>query len=101
MRSVLVKAVGDQLLELNKPKDHVGVALARPAHGLQTVDDGRLDVDEALAALTLYRPHRCAPGQSRDDGFIGGGRDGDADRPIISIHRVSPGKARPRHALVR
>ena len=49
----------------------------RAAHGPQAVDDGRLHMDEALAALALHGP--CALGQHRADGGIGGGRDGDPD----------------------
>jgi hypothetical protein len=33
---------------LDEPEDYGAIVLARPARGLQAVDDGRLDVDEAL-----------------------------------------------------
>jgi hypothetical protein len=33
-------------LRRNEPEDDVAVALAGPTHGPQTVEDGRLDVDE-------------------------------------------------------
>jgi hypothetical protein len=52
----------------------------RSAHGTQTVQDGRLDVDEALAVLTMDGPQRGVLGQRRaGDGVVGGGGDRDAD----------------------
>ena len=46
--------------------DHVAVAFAGPAHGPQTVEDGRFDEDEALAAPALRRPRRQGPiGETR------------------------------------
>ncbi len=66
-------------LQSSKTQDHNAIVLSRPAHGRQAIDDGRLDVDEALAALSLHGPRGRALGQRRADGFIGGGRDGDAD----------------------
>jgi hypothetical protein len=44
-----------------------GIPLAELAHGPQTVKDGRLDVDEALAVLTLQGPQRRVFGQRRAD----------------------------------
>ncbi len=50
-------------------------------------------MDEAFVALTLDGPQRRALGQGRDDGFVGGGRDGDADhadgfRTLASLTRI-------------
>jgi hypothetical protein len=64
---------------LSETQDDVAIVLAGPTHGPQAVEDSRLDVDEALAALTLHEPQRRGLGQRRHDGVIGGGRDGDID----------------------
>jgi hypothetical protein len=53
--------------------------LAELAHGPQTVKDGRLDVNEALAVLTLQGPQKRVLGQRRADSVLGGFGDGDAD----------------------
>jgi hypothetical protein len=50
-----------------EPEVNVAVALAGAAHGPQTVEDGRFDVDEALAALTLDGPQGRVLGQRRAD----------------------------------
>jgi hypothetical protein len=55
-----------------QPQDDVAVALAGLAHGLRTVEDGLLDVDEALAVLTNNGPQRHVLGQRRADGVVGG-----------------------------
>ena len=61
--------------QLNEPEDDVAVALAGPARGPQTVENGCLDVGEALATPTLHGRQRRALGERRRDG---GGRESDA-----------------------
>jgi hypothetical protein len=76
-----------------QPQDDVAVALAGLAHGLRTVEDGLLDVNEALAVLTNDGPQRHVLGQRRADGVVGGravlamriiGSKIFEDRPTIS-----------------
>jgi hypothetical protein len=43
------------------------------------VEDGRIDGDEELPALTLHRPQGASCGKGRADRVMGGGGDGDAD----------------------
>ena len=45
----------------------------RTGRGPQTVKDGRLDDDEALAVRTMDGPQRRVLGQRRADGVLGGG----------------------------
>src|SRR5271157_1289797 len=57
-------------LQFDEPPDDVAVALARLAHGPHANNDGRLDLDEALAPFTLHGPPgralgRCASAASR------------------------------------
>ncbi len=47
-------------LDLDQPQDHVGVILARSAHGPHAVDNGSLDLDEAFASVALHG-HRAEP----------------------------------------
>jgi hypothetical protein len=42
-------------LQFHKPEDDIGVGLARPAHGPETVDDGRLDPNQPLALRVRLR----------------------------------------------
>ena len=55
----LQAALGTALrLQFDKPQDDVALALAGPMHGPQAIDNGRLDLNEALIA----RPRVAAKG---------------------------------------
>jgi hypothetical protein len=60
----------------------------RSAH--TRVEDGRLDVDEALAVPTMDGPQRPVLGQRRAYGVVGGG-DGDADHALTATFRYFVG----------
>ena len=59
----------------------------RRAKGPQAVEDGRLDVEEALAVPTKDVPRRRVLGQRRGDGVVGGFGDGDADHALTATFR--------------
>ena len=77
-------------LDLDQPQDHVGVVLARLAHGPHAVDDGRLDLDEAFALVALHGPPSRALWQRRGDGVIGALGEDKANH--LSM-RLDPGQA--------
>ena len=77
-------------LDLDQPQDHVGVILARPAHGPHAVDDGRLDLDEAFALVALHGPPSRAFRQRRGDGVIGALGEDKANHLRM---RLDPGQA--------
>jgi hypothetical protein len=66
-------------LKFNKPQDNAAVAFTWSPYGPQSVNDGRLDLDEALAALPLHGPPRGALRQRRGDRVKGGLGEGDAN----------------------
>jgi hypothetical protein len=70
-----------------QPQDDVAVALARAAHGSETIDNRLREVDEGLAAAAVYMQHGAFR-QGLSDGDEGGLGDGDAD------HRPDLGAAR-------
>ena len=88
----------------NQPEDHVAVALARTAHGPETVDHLRLKPDVALAilidrVLLAYAAQR----QGRSDGLEGGWSDGDADhdrfrRSAMDTTSAGVGRQKDAHA---
>jgi hypothetical protein len=64
------------------PQDDVAVALARPAHGSETIDNRLLEVDEGLPAASVYVQHGPFR-QGLGDGDEGGLGDGDADQGVF------------------
>jgi hypothetical protein len=86
----LTKSLTLPRLDLDQPQDHVGVVLAGPAHGPHAVDDGRLDLDEAFAALALHGPPSRALRQRRSDGVIGALGEDEANHLRM---RLDPGQA--------
>ena len=66
-------------LKFDEPQHDAALALAGTAHSPQAVDDGRLDLDEALAVLALHGPPRGALRQRRGDRVKGGLGEGDAN----------------------
>src|SRR5271165_3804416 len=53
---VQLESLARSRLDLDQPQDHVGVILARSAHGPHAVDDGSLDLDETFAPVALHGP---------------------------------------------
>jgi hypothetical protein len=70
------------LAPFDEPENGVRIALSSPPHCRETVEDGRLDVDEATGRPDDGRATEARPGQLRADGAVGGGGDGDADQGL-------------------
>jgi hypothetical protein len=86
-----------------QPQDDVAIALARPAHGGETIDEAGFEPNIALAVRAkLALESRASERERADDRLEGGGRDGDTDHPRYlgaPSAEASPERLRPQFML--